>query len=69
VIDGVMAFAEVTKSTGASLPVLAPLKGALETLVTLLQNAKVSRGDGVVCEWCLQYVFRKLRGTWMNGRY
>jgi hypothetical protein len=50
VIDGVIAFAEVTKSTGASLPVLAPLKGAMETLVTLLQNAKVSGGESVLCK-------------------
>jgi hypothetical protein len=69
VIDGVIAFAEVTKSTGGSLPVLAPLKGAMETLVTLLQNAKVSGGEGVICQRCLQYGFRKLRGIWMNGRY
>jgi hypothetical protein len=69
VIDGVIAFAEVTKSTGASLPVLAPLKGVIETLVTLLQNAKVSGSESVVSEWCLQYGFRKLRGTWMSGRH
>jgi hypothetical protein len=45
-IDGVIAFAEVTKSTGASLPVLAPLKGVLEALIAVLQNAKVSKNDG-----------------------
>jgi hypothetical protein len=69
VIDGVIAFAEVTKTTGASLSVLAPLKGAMETLVTLLQNAKVSGGEGFVSEWCSQYRFRKLRRAWKNGRH
>jgi hypothetical protein len=45
VIDGAIAFAKFTKSTGTSLPVLAPLKGVMETLITLLESAKVSLGN------------------------
>jgi hypothetical protein len=40
-IDGAIAFAEITKNAGIASPMLAPLSVVMETLVTLLQNAKV----------------------------
>ncbi|PVF93549.1 hypothetical protein CPB86DRAFT_790004 [Serendipita vermifera] len=43
VLDGVILVAKVTKDIGETLPVLAPLKGAMGVLITILENAKKSK--------------------------
>jgi hypothetical protein len=43
VLDGVIVAARITKDIGDTVPVLAPLKGAMGILITVLQNAKASQ--------------------------
>ncbi|PVF94573.1 hypothetical protein CPB86DRAFT_828491, partial [Serendipita vermifera] len=48
VLDGVILVAKVTKDIRETLPVLAPLKGAMGVLITILENvkkAKTNTGD------------------------
>jgi hypothetical protein len=43
VLDTAIAAAKTTNDIGETVPILAPLKGAMGILITVLENAKVSR--------------------------
>jgi hypothetical protein len=43
VLDTAIAAAKTTNDVGETIPILAPLKGAMGILVTVLENAKVSQ--------------------------
>jgi hypothetical protein len=67
VLDGVIVAAKITKDVGETVPILAPLKGAIGMLITALEHAKVSHcGNDSFSR--LRRHYRKLKRTWTNGK-